>query len=721
VRRSGARGGAPLVVCAVLLGACGGAPDPAWIDLAALEPSGAWAAGPLSEGLRSVEQDGTRWLVAAIGPAEWKAVGPGRYWTGLPVLAVGHPVGEESPYRLVVEGQALTYEPDPARFGETTERFTTNAAQALRLELLRAPDAPAPSTAELWACLDFDRRVNGLARVRGRRLSGFGFFVPSGSPRALELALPPDARLTFATAVEPLLGRREGRTAPHTFRLRLDGVPLFEQQIEVGALGEALAWHALDLPRGGATRARLELEVEGPPALTTFLAPTIGPREVGSRGARPYPARPDLVVFLADTFRADNLEAYGSALALTPQIDRFAREARVFEQAWSVSTHTLPAHSSMFSGVYPHQNGQVDYDNPLPDAVETLAERLSASGYRCGLVSDGVMVSSAHGLDQGFALFDERREAGTLERVRSFLTADDGRPVFLFVQTYAAHTPYTVSEETRARLGSRLTLDQGFEELARSPLIATSELLPLGAEAPPRAPEAVELARRLHDLYRAGVADLDGLFGRARAELERQGLLPGGYLLFTSDHGESFFEHGRPFHTNWVYETELHVPLLFAGPGLEPGSEHRRVSLIDLAPTLAALAGLEPREHWRGRSLLAPPEERVLYAFQSRRVYPNSTFAILDGSRKVIGYENLADVRAGKLHAAFDLDQDPREESSVHARAEWPAELLTRHAAELEVLLTPLVEEGRVRRTPEHIEELRKLGYDGSEPGPTDE
>jgi arylsulfatase A-like enzyme len=692
--------------------ACGGRPQPEWIDLARLEASDRTREpAPLPADVRAVDEDGQRWMVAALPRAAWRAEeGAGRFSAELVVLAVGHPADGAPPYRLRAEGRAFAFEADPARFG-STDSFTTDSTRGPRLNLALAPDGAPPESCELWACVAVTGREAG--RVRGRRLAGAGFHVPSGGARALALRLPAEARLSFATSVEPLFGRRDERTAARTFRVLLDGALLFEHRAELGQLGEALSWHAVELPRGGVARARLEFQVDGLPAVTSFLAPVVGPREIGRYGARPYAARPDQVIFLADTFRADNLAAYGSTLELTPAIDAFAREARTFERAWSTSTHTLPAHSSMFSGVYPPQNGQVDDVNPLPEAVETLAERLAESGYRCGLVSDGVMVSSSHGLDQGFALFDERRASGTLERVRAFLAADDGRPIFLFVQTYAAHTPYAHSAATRERLGGRLELGTSFAELSRSPLLAPDNLLPLGGEVPPSDAEAVELARRLHDLYRAGVADLDGLFAAVRSELATRGVTPGGYLLFTSDHGESFFEHGRPFHANWVYEIELHVPLLLAGPGVAVGREARRVSLVDIAPTVAGLAGLAARAHWRGHSLLDPPAERVLFAFQSRRIHATSTLALVDGTRKLISYEDPATRGDGRLHAAFDLAQDPGERASVHAGADWPAELYRRHAAELETLLTPLVEAGEVRRTPEQLEELRELGYVG--------
>ena len=720
----GWRGG--LAVLLALAASCGGEQGPTWVSLAGIEARGSSPVGPVEGGARVEARGDDLWLVAPLARADWSPLGePGRFRAVLPVLAVGYPRSGGGSYRLVAGETEFDFEPDLERFGAEPGRFTTNAVENLSLLLALAPGEEPPLEAELWASLAYETRGapgaggdSGRNRIGGRRLSGEGLWVPSGHPRELALALPPDSRLVFATSLEPLFGARELRTAPSVFRVRLDGALVFEQRVEPDVLGEALAWHAIDLPHGGVRRARLTLEVEGPLALSTFLAPTVGPRELGRPGARPFAgaaaARPDLIVFLADTFRADNLAAYGSALALTPEIDRFASEARVFTHAWSTSTHTLPSHSAMFSGVFPPQNGQVDYYHPLPPDVVTLAERLSASGYRCGLISDGVMVSHAHGLDQGFEVFDERRESGTVERARAFLDADDGRPVFLFVQTYAVHTPYRMSAATQARWKDALRLDRSYDEVMATDLMRYAQALPV--EAPPTDPEVRDIAARLHDLYRAGVTELDATFGRFRSELQARGLLTKGCLVFTSDHGEAFFEHGRPFHANRVFEEELRVPLLLQAPGVEPGREERPVSLIDFAPTLAGLAGLAPLPAWRGRSLLEPEAGRLIYAFQANRTMDQgSTLAVIDGKRKLIGYEDLESVRAGRVHGAFDLERDPGEVRDLAAEEAWPAELARAQRAMLEELLTPLVTGRALQLSPEALQEMRALGYDGAD------
>jgi len=701
---------APGLLAAAALAACGSERGPEWLDLARLSPELPPPLGPAAGETRVEAEGEDLWLVAPIPRAAWRAEGPGHFVTTLPVLAVGSPAAGGPHYRLRFGERALVYAADTD--GAEPGRFTTRASEGLRLEVALAPDEEPPERAELWAVLAYQTRAEDVWRVGGRRLSGAGLWVPAGQPRTLEVRLPPEARLSFATSIEPLYGARELRQAEHVFRVRLDGALVFEERVTPDVLGESLRWHALELPRGGVQKARLELEVEGPLALSAFLAPSVGPSAFGTYGARPFardPARRDVVVFLADTFRADNLSAYGSPLELTPEIDRFAADARVFAHAYAPSTHTLGSHSAMFSGVFPHQNGQVDFFNPLPEAVRTLAEVLATRGYRCGLISDGVMVSHAHGLDQGFALFDERRESGTLERARAFLDADDGRPAFLFVQTYAAHTPYQMSAETRARWNGPLKLDRTYDEVMATELMRSEEPLPV--EAPPEDPEVRAIAARLRDLYRAGITQLDTLFGRFHAELGARGFLEQGCLVFTSDHGEAFFEHGVPFHANRVFEEELRVPLILKVPGLPAGREERRVSLIDFAPTLAELTGGPPLPHWRGRSLLHPADGRTIFAFQANRGRPGSTLAVIADGRKWMGYDDLEDVRAGRAHAAFDLERDPGEVESLLGSADWPEAMARAYRAELEELLTPLVTQERSNLTPEQLRTMGAMGY----------
>jgi arylsulfatase A-like enzyme len=463
--------------------------------------------------------------------------------------------------------------------------------------------------------------------------------------------------------------------------------------------------------------------VRGTPAVTACLAPTIAPAEIGAPGERPWdPSPPDVIVFLADTFRADNLGFHGGTLDLTPNLDRFARASLACRKASSVGTFTLSAHATMFTGVYPHQAGVFGEENAVSEELETLAEFLAAAGYRTGAITDGGIVSQAFALDQGFATFDEGRRPleESVAAAQRFLAADDGRPVFLFLHTYRVHRAYRVSAETRAEHGARLGIEGEFEALeAELVALARGRGYASVARAQDFPPELVELSEaqallaRLRAHYQGCVIDLDREFERFRGFLEARGFFAHGNLVFTSDHGEAFGEHRQLYHKDDVYEEQTEIPFLLAGQGVRPGVLEAPVSLLDLAPTVADLAGLERPPAWLGRSLRDPPEERVLYSFECSRRAATSTFALRSGTRKLIGFEDRELLRAGRLLGAFDLHADPAERRDLAATEPWPQAELTRHRATIERYLQPLIDTRRADLEPEKRSELDDLGYGG--------
>jgi arylsulfatase A-like enzyme len=117
---------------------------------------------------------------------------------------------------------------------------------------------------------------------------------------------------------------------------------------------------------------------------------------------------PHLVVVTLDTVRADRLGAYGHAAAATPRLDRLAREGALVERTQAVAPLTLPAHASLFTGLYPPAHGVRDNaDFVLPASVTTLAEVLAARGYRTAAVVGAAVLARTQGLAQGFASYDE--------------------------------------------------------------------------------------------------------------------------------------------------------------------------------------------------------------------------------------------------------------------------------------------------------------------------
>src|SRR5262245_4257105 len=272
------------------------------------------------------------------------------------------------------------------------------------------------------------------------RFAGVGFDVIPGRGVSAVLTVPRDSVLRFGLASEPLFPGAAG--TPAVVRVRLDGELLFEHE----ATASSITRHVVPLPRSGAASARLDFEVHGAAARVVFFDPIVGPRAIGSPGARPWPeVRPDLLVFVADTLRADTLTACGGK-GIAPNLDALAETGLCFTRARSAATWTLSSHATLFTGHYPRQVFAPSNWHLL-DANVTVAERLRRAGYRTEAVTDGGSVSSAFGLAQGFGRFVEMNADGkdlpeVLAEARASIEADDGRPLFLFMQTYRVHWPY---------------------------------------------------------------------------------------------------------------------------------------------------------------------------------------------------------------------------------------------------------------------------------------
>ncbi|MEQ1895470.1 MAG: sulfatase, partial [Planctomycetota bacterium] len=408
---------------------------------------------------------------------------------------------------------------------------------------------------------------------------------------------------------------------------------------------------------------------------------------------------PDIVLFLADTFRADNLAAYGGDPAWTPNLNRFAQRAFVCANARSNAAWTLPSVASLLTGFAPGQHTAVEKELQLPERIRTLAERLASAGYRTGAVTDAAFVSPNFGLDQGFELFRPNESKHwdldwTLARAREFLAADDGRPVFLLVHTYRAHMPYRVGAEEDSREFD--TLQEHYQLLARKNAAGPDERRALVAEAAPLyAP-----------LYRAGVRDVDRGFGELLTELERLGIAPAGVVLFTSDHGEALGENDDFFHDGELWDSKLRVPLLLAGADFSAGKLAASATLLDVAPTLARLAGLAPDRDWLGQDLATVTAERPALAF---RLQETVQLALVENGRKLFAHD-LDGLELGLFEAAYELGPDPREEHALSG-VEWAAELARRNAALVRRARAGLVDPAGALIHPDVEKALKGIGY----------
>jgi len=348
----------------------------------------------------------------------------------------------------------------------------------------------------------------------------------------------------------------------------------------------------------------------------------------------PPDPRPNLLVLLLDTTRADRLGLYGYPRPTSPALDALAAESRVYERALATSNWTLPSHASLFTGLHPSEHGATASEGRLDGALETLAERLSASGYASALFSANPFVSDEHNLAQGFevkeyswrepwrsrVLEDLRRRGfdGPLEggRLGSFKEAGGvlseallawldarppGRPFFAFLNLMEAHRPWYLTRAERERFLAPELVERSLQ-MDHSFAARYAYNFGFGGYG------AADL-EALGGLYDAALRRLDGIVGALVEALRARGLLDATLVAVVADHGDALGEHGLLGHEYALYDELLRVPLLIRFPALvAPGRVAAPVQVLDLFPTLLEVAGLAaPGRPGGAASLLAHP------------------------------------------------------------------------------------------------------------------
>lgn len=320
--------------------------------------------------------------------------------------------------------------------------------------------------------------------------------------------------------------------------------------------------------------------------------------------------RCSLVLISIDTLRADHLGCYGYQRDTSPNIDRLARNAILFERAYSTSYVTADSHMSIYTSLYPSVHGvkNASAENRrayrLHANIKTLPEILRATGYATGAITGGGNVAADFGFDRGIDTFEVVWEIdAATKRAMQFVEQHDNEPFFLFFHTYHVHDPYTPSPQTPSfypksykgkietdyqKLG-RLQKDHSFAELRKAywSLVNRDD------------PDDIDY---LISLYDGEIWEADH---HLYAFLEFvQSRVPDALIVLTADHGEQFMEHGDVLHTD-LYQELLHVPLIIAGRRLPGGLRIQTpVSLIDLAPTALNILGLPATRQFQGKSLL---------------------------------------------------------------------------------------------------------------------
>ncbi|HUU05047.1 MAG TPA: sulfatase-like hydrolase/transferase [Patescibacteria group bacterium] len=396
----------------------------------------------------------------------------------------------------------------------------------------------------------------------------------------------------------------------------------------------------------------------------------------------------NLLLITLDTTRADRLGAYGYSPALTPNLDALAKDGVRLENAYTPVPITLPAHCSLFSGLYPGAHGVRNNGTyRLHPGVVTLAEILQTAGYQTYAVVSSYVLMAKFGLDQGFERYDDSLDAGTLvndfqseipaEQVygkfREWMEQCSAKKFFAWLHFYDPHQPYL--------------------------------------------PHKTYLKKVSHDesgLYDNEIAHMDEYIGAVLHELKTRGLLENTLVVAVGDHGEGFGEHQEFGHGIFCYEEALRVPLILYNPALFPAGTvlRQRVNLADLMPTLLDLLEVQAPPRLQGASFASQmdgksdPATRAPLYFESLFGQEDMNWAPLTGI--LSDHFKYISLPQPEL---YDLSADPGERTNILTRNPSRARELDRELTKMIVAYNREAGPGRRDLSAADRRNLQALGY----------
>ncbi|MBI2212032.1 MAG: sulfatase-like hydrolase/transferase [Acidobacteria bacterium] len=392
------------------------------------------------------------------------------------------------------------------------------------------------------------------------------------------------------------------------------------------------------------------------------------------------PALPVIVISI-DTLRADHLPVFGYDKVSTPNIDALAKDAIVFDNAYSHVPLTFPSHVSMLTGTLPAEtavrnNLGYRFDSAKHPSIPTL---LKAKGYSTAAAVSAYVLRGATGLAEAFDSYDDRigtvsgGSVGVLQRqgyetvevAARWVEEKKDNPLFLFVHVFEPHAPYE-----------------------------------------PREPFKTQYADRPYD---GEIAVSDADVGKLIESLKRNGVYDDATIILMSDHGEGLGDHGEEQHGIFLYREAIHVPLLVKLPDAELSGTRVKtpVQLLDILPTIAEVVGFDVPANVKGTSLVKiakgeTPDRRIF----SETMYPRIHLGWSDLASLIDATHHFIEAPKPEL---YDLAADPSEKANVLAdqRRVFAAmrKEMEGHDRRLEV---------STNVDPEEAAKLAALGYLGS-------
>ncbi len=390
-------------------------------------------------------------------------------------------------------------------------------------------------------------------------------------------------------------------------------------------------------------------------------------------------SRPNIIMFLVDSWDGRKMGYLADSSVLTPNADRLAGEATVFESTYCTTPLCCPCRASIWSGQFPHHCEAWNNHKGREEDAPTFETELSRAGYATQIIGTTDFRSGGHSLGARVSSWirasgipivlsgprtsvqpggEERTNTPDWEFVdeaAQWLKRYDGNePFFLSVGIRLPHPYRTTSEHWISQINpdllalpARDSNDHPVMEFVRSAR---------GCEEEFAAEEMIALRRR----YTAMIAEADALLGELVAAVKAAGLWDSTYFIFGGDHGEMNMEHNMVFKST-MYEPSARVPLMISGPDAQKSAVVKELtSTVDLYPTMMDMAGISPQQQLDGHSLMAAiargQSERPDWVMSQYHANDQQTgsFMLRQGQWKYVAYP-------GYQPQLFNVDDDPDE------------------------------------------------------------
>ena len=428
----------------------------------------------------------------------------------------------------------------------------------------------------------------------------------------------------------------------------------------------------------------------------------------------------NLILITVDCLRADHLGCLGYPKRTTPNLDYLASKGVLFSQAISVAHWTSPSFIAILTSTYPLMyGGQLR----ITDSRTTVAQVLKEHGYHTATFPSNPWLSSYFGYHRGFDAFDDSfskiSPESLLRKPRSLvkrIIGTKGKLYHFLAQLYASMSIYPLGSDLNGKAVRWLRdnpsnfflwmhymdihelyspsrrIISPFERYHLSKLTYRAVRNP-GSLSP-------EEVNKLINLYDAKISYVDKIIGSLLRTLKPNDMLDNTFVVITADHGQQLMEHGYYGHNVGLYDELIHVPLIIIGPGLPSQVISQQVSLLDLAPTILDMLGIEKPRAFLGNSLLPlitgnkvqpgdlPAISETDSIADATHPRPWEPVSQLDTHQRVISFRTCKwkyIYNEGKQDELYHLENDPGEtQNLIDAEPEITAELRAKIMAHIE-------------------------------------